>query len=426
MTLWFFVGVLIVLAVGFCLPLWRGTERARPTAVARDAYNASLYADYEQELAEDHTLDADTKAALLADKARQLIDDTRQDVTRESLATPESNPPFSPTDTEVSPAPQRAGLIIKGASLVLVIGGSLVTYMQLGTPAAEQLAQARDILSLPSVGELVDSPKNAEAVAQTQRLRSLTAGLRDHVDTKADEAGSWYLLGIGELKLGNYSESAAAFEAAHRLVGADANLDLYWLQARLLADKGQLTEPTRAIAQRVLASAPNQPMVLNMLALAAFRSEDFATAVGYLNTALSNNITEGQRKQLAVGFAQARESLGVSGPTVDVALTVAPERPAGAVLFVIARPVGGGMPYAVVRRPANGVPKQVRLDDAVSMNPANPLSAAEEIEIVVRLSLTGRPQAGAGDWQWQSAPLNIGALDGPVTLRADLKPPLQG
>ena len=113
----------------------------------------------------------------------------------------------------------------------------------------------------------------------------------------------------------------------------------------------------------------------------------------------------------------------MSGPTVDVALTLRGEPPADAVLFVIARPIGGGIPYAVVRRPVAGVPGTVRLDDAVSMNPANPLSAATDIEIIARLSLTGRPQAGPGDWQWQSDPVSLSEGSQVVVLKAELVNP---
>ena len=80
MTFWLLVSALVLLAIGFCLPLWRGATggdvesdaaRAR-SAAARQAYNAALYSDYQQELAEDRTLEEAAKAALLADKARQL------------------------------------------------------------------------------------------------------------------------------------------------------------------------------------------------------------------------------------------------------------------------------------------------------------------------------------------------------------------
>jgi cytochrome c-type biogenesis protein CcmH len=92
-------------------------------------------------------------------------------------------------------------------------------------------------------------------------------------------------------------------------------------------------------------------------------------------------------------------------------------------LFVIARPIGGGMPYAVVRRPAVGMPLTIRLDDAVSMNPAAPLSSAAEVEIVVRLSRSGTAMAHPGDWAWQSPAIRLADLGEPFMVRAALAPP---
>jgi len=89
--------------------------------------------------------------------------------------------------------------------------------------------------------------------------------------------------------------------------------------------------------------------------------------------------------------------------------------------------VGGGMPYAVVRRPAATLPASIRLDDAVSMNPSLGLSAIAEakgeVEVVVRLSLTGAPMSHPGDWEWHSSAISLAALDAPLTLDVTLSPP---
>jgi|GEM_PF-459600 len=405
-------GLTLVAAL-FCWPLWRGkhtkaqikTETRTLPQTPTVAYNTALYRQFAAELQEDLALDEETRAALLADKARQLLDDSGQG-----------------TGSETAVGEGSTGIGLKMLAAIVLVAGSAATYWGVGTPQANELIEAREILSLPSLAEL----EGDAAAPSIDRLRKLTGALRGHVQTDPDAAGSWYLLGIGELKLASFSAASDAFEQAHRLVGADPNLDLYWLQARILADQGKLSEATQVIARRVLSSQSNQPQnvaVLNMLALAAYRSQDYATAVGYLNSALSNELTEEARSRLVQGFDQARASLGVTGPAVDVALSLRGDVPQDAVLFVIARPVGGGIPYAVVRRPASGVPAQVRLDDAVSMNPANPLSRAVEVEIIARLSLTGRPQPGPGDWQWQSDPIQFGNSAQPVVLKAELASP---
>ncbi|MFW6094734.1 MAG: c-type cytochrome biogenesis protein CcmI/CycH, partial [Pseudomonadota bacterium] len=90
--------------------------------------------------------------------------------------------------------------------------------------------------------------------------------------------------------------------------------------------------------------------------------------------------------------------------------------------FVIARPPGGGMPYAVVRRPAGALPLEVRLDDDASMTRERSLSDAQEVEVVVRLSRSGRPTASPGDWEWRSDVLEPAGRGEPVRLEARLAP----
>jgi len=77
----------------------------------------------------------------------------------------------------------------------------------------------------------------------------------------------------------------------------------------------------------------------------------------------------------------------------------------------------------VVRRPAAQLPASVRLDDAVSMNPAQALSTASQVEVVVRLSRSGSPMAQPGDWEWRSATVDIPSLEAPLKLEARLSAP---
>ena len=65
----------------------------------------------------------------------------------------------------------------------------------------------------------------------------------------------------------------------------------------------------------------------------------------------------------------------------------------------------------------------LRLDDAVSMNPAQELSKATQVEVVVRLSRSGSPMAQPGDWEWRSATVDLPGLEGPLKLEALLRPP---
>ncbi len=294
---------------------------------------------------------------------------------------------------------------------VLTAALAIWLYAVIGDPGADELRDGRSLLSLSPHGDAAE-------------LEIWQSRLSGRVADRPDDAESWYLLGHTRLLLGQYETASEAFAVAHALVGPDPGLDMAWLQARYMAGGGSLDPVTREIAERVLERNPSQALVLELFAIDAFRSEDYLQAVSMLNRALSGTVSANQRTALSNGFSEARRRLGNLTPSVDVSISAAAEPPAGATLFVIARPVGGGMPYAVVRRPAASLPLTVRLDDAVSMNPALGLSAAPEIEVVVRVSASGAPMAHPGDWQWFSPTIALEGLADPVALEATLAPPV--
>ena len=75
------------------------------------------------------------------------------------------------------------------------------------------------------------------------------------------------------------------------------------------------------------------------------------------------------------------------------------------------------MPYAAVRRPAAMLPFNVQLDDLQSMSEGRSLSAAEEFEILVRVSKQGIAQANTDDWVWRSAVMTQQDLQNGSTVK---------
>lgn len=304
---------------------------------------------------------------------------------------------------------RRAAWIVAALVPVLALG----VYLTAGEPDAVSIAGASQVLEL--------DPQDQRAEIEQWR-----DALEKRVSNRPDDAQSWYLLGVSRLQLGEFATAAEAFASAHELTGADPNIDLYWLQARYLAADGQMDERSRAIAQRVLERRPNHPLVLEMFAIDAYRGERYREAVEHLNRALNNPLSAHQFAALLGGLEQARSRMGNLAPSVDVRVTAPPQAPREGTLFVIARPPGGGMPYAVIRRPAGMLPLEVRLDDTTAMNPQLELSAAGQFQVVVRLSRSGRPTPGPGDWEWQSEVLEVDALSEPATLEATLAPRADG
>ena len=295
------------------------------------------------------------------------------------------------------------------ALLVAVCGSGL--YGWFGEPSAPVLRGADAVLALAD-------DQHAELARWKQVLEARVAA-------QPDDAKSWYLLGHARLKASQFSAAAEAFAAAHEASGGDTTIDLYWLQARYLANDRVLDDDSQTIVERILSRSPDHPVVLELLAVEAMRAQRFDLAVGLLNRAAANAGSPQQAAMLAAGLAAARQRSGHPVPAIDVRLS-APESPPpqGSVLFVLARPPGGGMPYAVIRRPLGLLPERIRLDDLVSMTAERKLSSAPHVEVVVRVSLSGSAARNPGDWEWRSDPLALG--EQVIQLEAELAPPPAG
>ena len=395
--LWFAAAGLLALAVAVVAVALMRQPTVR-VQHSREATVAALYRDrlgeLEQELASGQLAAAD-RSVVEEELSRSLIDDYAEEAALPVAAGNEG----------------RGAPVLAAVAALCLILGSFGVYYLIGDPAADELRGAESLLQL-------------DPEAQRQDLLDWQERLEARVARREDDAKSWYLLGHTQLKLADYQAAAEDFAQAHAAHGEDPSIDVYWLQARYLAAGGVIDTTTRSIAERLLAQDPNHLLVLEMYAIDGFRRGDFRESVGYLNRALSRAVDPAQRASLQSGLAEARRQLGDLAPSLDVAVSVEGAVPRGATLFVIARPVGGGMPLAVVRRPALDFPLSIRLDDAVSMSPEQALSTVVEVEVAVRLSLSGTPLAQPGDWEWQSVPIPLEGLTAPMQINAVLAPPV--
>lgn len=398
---WLITGVLALLAVGFTAwPFLRGARAEAGTSNRGEVIRA-LYKDRLAELeAEAHAgqLDSVTREQVAEELGANLLAEYREQ---------------DPAAAQPDRVPRGRLSVAVWLAAILVPGLAIVVYFSAGEPGAGDIAGANAVLELD---------------AQTQRpeIRAWAERLDRRVAARPEDAQSWYLLGVSRLQLGEFSAAAQAFARASELVANDPNIDLYWLQSRYLAAGGEMDEQSRRIADRILASRPSHPLVLEMFAIEAYRQGRFREAVEFLNRALNNPLPRSQMDTLLGGLREARSRMGDLSPSVDVDVSAPPDAPRDATVFVIARPPAGGMPYAVVRRPAAMLPLSVRLDDTTTMGPAVSLSDAGEVQIVVRLSRSGNPTAGPGDWEWRSPVLRLAEQSAPVELDATLTPRAAG
>ena len=260
---------------------------------------------------------------------------------------------------------------------------------------------------------VLDAEKNRDELLAWQDK------LAAYGQTNTNNVKVHYLLGQSRLKTGDYAQAAASFALAHRSSPEDINIRVLWLQARFLAAGGSLDDAGHQLAEQILGAVPNVSVVLEILALDAISNGRASEAVVYLNRLLSGLDNPSRAAGLVAAIRGLRAQF--QQPGIDVEVRAEGAIPQSATVFVIARPVGGGMPYAVVRRPAELMPMIVRLDDLVSMSDVRKLSEAEEFEIVVRLSRSGQAMEQAGDWEWLSVPMSLEA--DPEKIISTLQPP---
>ena len=373
-----FIGATIVVCLlTLAIVLFpRRTERAAsPSATA---LYLNRVAELDAELAR-----GDLTQAEHSDLKDELGASVLPDIEREQQTAAQNPQPVSGVPT--------AWLVL--IALALPVGGA-ATYLATGEPDADWLAESASVLQL-------------DPGTDRSTIRKFEEALERRTRAVPDDHESWYLLAHARLKLDEFARSAAAFASVNALTGPDPRVDVYWLQTRFLAADGVIDETSQAIAQRLLAQSPNDAVVLEVLALAAFRDGEFAQSARYLQRALAGDLLPSRRAALNAGLAETRARMGDVAPRIDVEVSLAETPPAGSSLFVLARRPGERMPLAVVRVPAEPGTTSVRLDDAALMNPAAPLSSAGAVEVVVRVSRSGMAASSEDDWRWQSEPIPI-------------------
>lgn len=352
MTAWLAVAGFAVLAAA-CL-VWATRRRA---AGSEAPPPEAVFAAGQRDLQADATaqgLPAATVAALEEELALDVLDTT--------------------------PTPAVAGDQADGApALRPLVGGALALaalalalYGVWGEPRATLLAESAQLLA---------------ADAEPQQLAELIDALAARTRRQPKDGDAWFHLGHARLRQEDFDGAARAFAALHALTGANEQVDLAWVQARYLAADGVIEPATQAIIDRVLADRPDQPALLELLAMDALRGRDFAAGARLLARALRQPLPAGRRALLAETLALARQRLDPARPLIEVAVTAPLDSPPW--LMVFARPIGGGPPLAVARQPTQPT-QTIILDAANAMTEgAQPFATAQQVEVVARLSAAG-------------------------------------
>ena len=319
------------------------------------------------------------------------------------------------SENETSPRMEKRGRFFAAliCGLLPIAAGAL--YLHLGEPRA-----------ILGVNETVADAGAAGAPSMDAAIAALRGRLRE----APDDVAGWVLLARSLATVGRSSEAAEAFARARGLAGDDADLLAGEAEARARATGGFSGEAGRLLTRALELDADN-PAALWLSGIAASRRGEHSAAADFWRRALpgvGDAEAAGQLRQMIAvaesaagggfetesggGFASSSgaaetgegEGLG-EGVGIEVEVSLSPEFSAegdaggeAGVVFVFARAVSGPrIPLAAAKRRVGDLPFVLTLTDAMAMTSQLKLSQFGEVDIIARVSRSGRPQAGPGD-----------------------------
>lgn len=280
-------------------------------------------------------------------------------------------------------------------------------------------------------------------------LESMVGQLEQRLLSQPGDPEGWKLLGRTYVVMGNYPKAAEAYGQALRITdGQDVDAMLGVAEAQVLIDEAQFLGAAGAAFERAVALAPANPKARWYAGLTAYEKQDLATARDHwvalrdlapppeLLQVVDGRIADidatlgspaGPRAVASVA-APAPSSPAVEPPApaaapgeIPLRVVVAPELagqvPQGAALFVLARSGAGGPPLAAVRRTSTELPLLLTLSDDNAMIQGTSLSQVDDLVLVARVSMTGRPVQSKGDLYGQVR--YDPSARGPITVTID-------
>jgi cytochrome c-type biogenesis protein CcmH len=349
-------------------------------------------------------------------------------------------------DLEASdtPAP-KAGSNGRGALIASALMIPLITvpiYFEIGSP---QLITNPPGTPTAATGHGADSLPPLDQLAEQLRLR---------MEEDPDNAEGWFLLGRTYMRLEDYAGATRAFEQVVRLM-PEQTVGLLSLADAMIMRDGMRTDSTAlALLEKALRIEPDNVTALWLLGNAAYDNGAVTSALDYWQQAypLLAQAPEMQG-QLAQRILEAGGELPASPPNVadlppimptadaspgpapapaadattggirvQVALAPSLIERAGAAdtVFVLARAEQGPpMPLAVARHRVDELPLDIRLTDAMAMMPAMKLSSFDRVEVVAKVSKSGRAGTQPGDLLAPGQVVDTGAPPESVQLLID-------
>ncbi len=402
-----FVAIALVLVLP---PLLR--KKAGPDKLGRRDINIAVYRDQLKEM------EADCANGLLAEEqfhAAKVELESR--LAEDALA----------QDGSDTPAIPGGRLLGYGLGALLPIAAFAI-YFWLGTPAAlMEMAQAHTQASAQTDG--------ASGLPKGHDMAKLAQQMEAKVQANPEDGKAWVMLAKVYSAMDRWPEAVKTYERAVKVVPGDASVLSGYAEALAIQHGRNLAGEPMELVRKALAMDPNDTKSLELSAIAAFQSKDYAGASKQFqrllaqlppDSAYTKDILSAKAEadrlanggppgldNLAEQAAPPTKAAANGGATISGKLDLAPalkdKANPGDTVFVFASGGGGGPPLAAMKTQVGQLPLEFTLDDSMAMIPSMALSNQKVVMLTARVSKSGRPMPASGDLEGSIASVKVGA-----------------
>ena len=402
----FIAAAMAAVALGWVLwPLLRpGSARSVEHAAANVSIFKDQFADLDADLARG-TISADQHAEAKRELERRLLDEVRDSVDSTRAA---------------QPARRWSAAIIALIAPLAAAG----LYWQIGNPAAFS----------PMIAKTPD-----ESGVTREQIETMVTQVKQRLEKEPGNTEGWSILARTQYALGNFAESAAAYEKLSVLIPNNADVLADYADALAMGQGRSFAGKPLELMQLALKIDPTQWKALAMAGSEAFDRNDYEAAIDYWqrlqSTAPADSPVASQvqgsidNARLLAGGAvvtPGKKSSEIArsapaGRSVSGTVTLSPSlqskvRPEDSV-FVFARPADGSrMPVAVVRARVSELPLRFTLDDSRAMASTAKISGYEDVVVTARVSRSGNAIPASGDLESGADKVKVGSQGIAVTI----------
>ncbi|MDE0251149.1 MAG: c-type cytochrome biogenesis protein CcmI [Gammaproteobacteria bacterium] len=407
LVFWLICSLLLAAALLLILPPLLGKSSKRE--ISHQSVNKAVFERKLVELEEDFErglIDAEQLEAARTDLQRALIDDLEY-----------SNKPLE----------KGSGRLLPVLILIAVPALSVFLYLKISNGLVLLSDDSRSMLVQQG-----DMSSTQQAIMNLERkLQADPANLE-----------GWLMLGRSFMALGRSGQAVSAFERAYELSnGTDPDVMVAYAEAQVFASGHQFSREVMTLFTQALKVDPGHERALWFAGYAAYQLHDYESALThwdkllqqipsgqeearaallvYLNDAKQKAMTQISAEQ---GVEQElypnKEARGNASIVVQVSINESLQEyvQKSDTLFVYARAVNGPpMPLALVKMTAASLPATVTLDDSMAMIPGMTLSGVEQVEVIARISKSGKAIMQTGDLYGSAGAVNTQSTT-PVTV----------